>query len=146
MNKRLLRFLQSGCLCLSATIPGAFAQEGQLMTVDLPFEFQVKNERFPAGKYRVTSGSGQTIVRVQSDDHARTLFSHSAGIQRRDAQDAGTLVFKRYGERYFLSQIWLPGSNTGRLLNMSSAEREMARSIVKPATKAVAAIPPVAKR
>jgi hypothetical protein len=147
MNKRLLRFLQSGCLCLSATIPGAFAQESRhLMTADVPFEFQAGKETFPAGKYNVTSGSG-LVVQVQTADHVRSLFSLTGGIQRRETQEGGTLVFNRYGERYFLSQIWLPGSNTGRLLHRSSAEREVARSIAKPATKTVAAaVPHLPKR
>jgi hypothetical protein len=39
----------------------------------------------------------------------------------------GSLVFHRYGDEYFLSEIWPAGSSTGRGLPKSRAERELKR-------------------
>jgi len=41
----------------------------------------------------------------------------------------GKLIFHRYGDRYFLSQMWMPGNPTGRELPPSKAELETARTI-----------------
>jgi hypothetical protein len=42
------------------------------------------------------------------------------------APDQGKLVFNRYGDRYFLSEIWTAGDTSGRTLLVSKVERELA--------------------
>ena len=41
-------------------------------------------------------------------------------------QDKTKLIFHRYGNRYFLAQIWSAGSSRGRELPKSAKEREQA--------------------
>jgi hypothetical protein len=36
-------------------------------------------------------------------------------------------VFNRYGDQYFLSQVWIAGSDTGRDLFQSRNERSLAK-------------------
>ena len=36
------------------------------------------------------------------------------------------VVFHRYGNRYFLSQLWIEGSNLGRELRVGRQEQEVA--------------------
>jgi hypothetical protein len=147
MNQRIARFFRAGCLCLAATLPAAFGQSSEMLTADLPFAFQVNNKAFPAGKYRVTAGAGQAAVLLQSVDYKRAIYSLSNAIESGKTREIPTLVFRRYGDRYFLSQIWLPGSNSGRALRMSTSEKEFARSWATPATEAVAvARPPNVRR
>jgi hypothetical protein len=42
------------------------------------------------------------------------------------AADKTKLVFRCYGDRYFLSEIWIEGSQTGRKLPKSAHESEVA--------------------
>ncbi len=48
--------------------------------------------------------------------------------EAREIQTQSKLVFKRYENRYFLSQVWKAGSSRGRQLLKSHAEEEIARS------------------
>jgi hypothetical protein len=53
-----------------------------------------------------------------------TTFGIGGGA---DALTQGRLVFNKYGETYFLSQVWSPGYSQGRALNKSKTEDEIAR-------------------
>jgi len=44
----------------------------------------------------------------------------------------GTLVFNRYGNDYYLSEVWPAGGSTGRELLKSHTERELARKAQEP--------------
>jgi hypothetical protein len=52
--------------------------------------------------------------------------------RQRQRHEQAKLVFSRYGERYFLRQVWAPGMDRGRELSASKAEQEFARSFGKP--------------
>jgi hypothetical protein len=43
-------------------------------------------------------------------------------------QEIGKLVFHRYGDRYFLSQVWGTDQSTGSQLQKTAQERELARN------------------
>ncbi len=45
-----------------------------------------------------------------------------------DAAKQSKLVFHRYGDRYFLAQLWVAGSDSGRELAQSPREMEVARN------------------
>jgi hypothetical protein len=134
MKQHIVRFLHAGCLCLAVSLTSAFAQSSQMLTVDLPFAFQVNNQQFPAGKYHVKAEGGHAAVLVQGIDNKRAAFSISDHIQRGKAREVPSLVFKRYDDRYFLSQIWMPGTS-GRGLPTSRTERELALRLAKSAPK-----------
>ena len=146
MKQHIVRFLHAGCLCLAVSLTSAFAQSSQLLTVDLPFAFEVNNQQFPAGHYQVRTEAGLPTVQLRAADCKRSVFSISSPIQSGKIREGGALVFNRYDDRYFLSQIWLPGTDSGRDLRPSRTERELARrwaqSAPKPDTKVVAVLGP----
>lgn len=141
MKQHIVRLLHAGCLCLAVLLPSAFAQN-QAINVDLPFAFQVNNKQFPAGKYRVSAGPGQSALLLRSDDRKQAMYSLTLSVESGKVREQPTMVFHRYGDRYFLSQIWMGGSNTGRGLATGAAERETARRLAQagpqPATELVA--------
>lgn len=146
MKQHIVRFLHAGCLCLAVSLTSAFAQSSQMLTVDLPFAFQVNNQQFPAGKYEVKAEADHAAVLLRSIDCKRAIFSLSNPIQSEKTRTVGSLVFRRYDDRYFLSQIWMPGGNSGRTLPASRAERELtlrlAKSGPKPDTEVIAVLGP----
>lgn len=72
----------------------------------VPFQFTVQNKTLPAGTYRVSrvSYSAQTVVEIKSLDG---LFSAFSSIYAADIPSPrrGELVFRRYGNQYFLHQV-----------------------------------------
>ena len=52
------------------------------------------------------------------------VMTHAASINAPQAKSK--LVFHRYGNRYFLTQVWSAGSSLGRELPKSAKEKEQA--------------------
>ena len=146
MKQHIVRFLHAGCLCLAVSLTSAFAQSSQLLTVDLPFAFEVNNQQFPVGHYRVSVEAGHPAVLLQNAKSKQAVYSISSPMRSEKIREVGSLVFTRYNDRYFLSKIWMTGTDSGRDLAPSRTERELARrwamSAPKPDTKVVAVLGP----
>jgi hypothetical protein len=76
-------------------------------TFVVPFDFNVGQKVLPAGEY--TFSSEKEIVRIQSRDRKHNLITLPFRTHWGTVSQANTkLTFKRSGDSYFLSQIWLP--------------------------------------
>jgi hypothetical protein len=53
------------------------------------------------------------------------VLIQTQGVEARREQDQTKLVFHRYGDQYFLSQVWTAGESDVRELWKSRAEREL---------------------
>jgi hypothetical protein len=105
------------------TLTSARAQSTTKMHVTIPFAYSVNGKVLPAGEYEVgTNINGLVAIRNQDLRSEAMLLGHHV----QSAKDLGRsrLIFNRYGDTYFLSQIWRVGTNTGIELQKSSAERE----------------------
>ena len=92
----------------------------------VPFDFNIGQQTLPAGDYLVSYASRDTdspavIIRSRAGSASRVLQMTpvGAGKSRRSAR----LVFNRYGERYFLSQVWTTAERAGLKVRRSRAER-----------------------
>ncbi|MGH9508300.1 MAG: hypothetical protein ACRD2Q_00805 [Terriglobales bacterium] len=92
----------------------------------VPFDFAVGADVLPAGEYSVqpalSDRSDRILLRSRDGRTVTTIFA--VPVKSQQASSQTTLVFKRYGDRYFLSQIWTQGSTVGREVPASSAEQE----------------------
>jgi len=105
---------------------GLYAQS-IAMRATIPFDFRVGDLALPAGQYHVTYTTG--MLKVQSDDGSRTAAAfQTISAIRPSAPAKGELVFRRYGNDYFLAHVWTPDSNTGLELRKGAVEREVAAS------------------
>ena len=101
------------------------------IAVNIPFDFAFCETRLPAGNYtlrRVVLPSSYDRVVIQSADgrgDTRTVMSRPNRTSEVPKQS--NLVFNRYGDQYFLSQVWIAGSDTGRDLFQSRNERNLAK-------------------
>ena len=100
------------------------------LTANIPFDFSVAGKKFTAGKYwvnRAQQSQGDTIVLIRSTDGRQNITRFTIPIVAFSDTKSGLLVFHRYGDEYFLSEIWPAGSSVGRELPKTRAERELER-------------------
>jgi hypothetical protein len=97
-----------------------FAQSNE-MRVNVPFAFQSGSQRMPAGVYRVTIES-QHLILLRGD--STSGFVHTNPQIGKPAAK-GKLVFQRYGNQYFLREVWASQSDTGQKCVKTKLEREV---------------------
>ena len=135
MKRTVVKAFITAALLVTAIITaGASAQAQTLqykLTVDIPFDFTVSGQKLPAGQYwigRAQSSIGDTVVQFQSTDLHSVANRFTVPIITFKSKKRGELVFHRYGEQYFLSEVWPSGGGTGRAFLKTRTERELARS------------------
>jgi hypothetical protein len=96
------------------------------MVSQVPFEFVVANKIVPAGEcvVRVATMDGNTLM-ISNVGSKVSLFSPSSRTEAKQGAPRYALVFKQYGDRYFLSGIKLQGSKIAYRLPESKAEAEL---------------------
>jgi hypothetical protein len=72
------------------------------LQAEVPFNFTVGHQLLPSGSYIIKCYSGG-IVTVESIDHQRRVAVSS--ITRPEATRDDKLVFRKYGDRYFLRKV-----------------------------------------
>jgi hypothetical protein len=100
------------------------------LTATIPFEFNARDQVWPAGEYTVTClnpASPNRVLRLSGKDGRSIVMQTTNTIG--DTRDNGRLVFHRYGDKYFLSQAWLPADDNGLAIRKSRSEKEMERQL-----------------
>jgi hypothetical protein len=128
-NTRLNSILHSSLIACALTI-GSFASTQSaaaqsptgMADVNIPFAFQATNHTLPAGQYRIEKESDHLILlRGPAKNEAFVVMNDTTTLR---APNHGKLVFDRYGDKYYLRQIWTAGSSTGLECPKSRAEKE----------------------
>ena len=99
------------------------------MKANVPFDFIVNGSSLPAGEYTIQSFGaidGKTLRLGNVGNHQGALVN-TVGMETAKASRQTKLIFHRYGDRYFLAQVWVEGSDQGRQLPMSHRESELAK-------------------
>jgi hypothetical protein len=91
----------------------------------IPFYFQIGKTRMPAGDYQFRHEHGWLAVQDQSGSHLAAVITTVVDHPATPANEA-VLQFNRYGQVYFLANIWKGDSDRGRSLPKSAQERELA--------------------
>lgn len=114
------------------------AQNSHSMTVNIPFDFTVKGKSLPAGEYIISQSSAadSTGLKIQRRDGSGNAIVLSRSIQNGERQRESKLVFNRYGEQYFLSQVWTLGNTEGRELYKTNRERSLEIELARANTRA----------
>lgn len=122
MMKTLGRITGMLALALLATQVGR-AQEPVL--ANIPFAFTVGNMTLPAGEYRVEKvQESSPALLIQRTDRSASTIVITSGVELNAPQAQTKLIFHRYANGYFLSQIWTEGNTRGRELPKSPKEKD----------------------
>ncbi len=113
-------------LALATAAVSANAQSASKVVADIPFEFSVGYKTMPAGEYIVRSilSAGDALMIQSADAKVSALRQTEATAQMKNNNHA-RLVFHRYGERYFLAEVWNGTDSSGRQLFKSQEERAL---------------------
>src|SRR5499426_4549519 len=98
--------------------------------VKIPFDFSIRDKTLPAGVYSVER-IFQDALLIRSEDGQEACVSLTMPVRAKEVPETGRLLFHRYEETYFLFQIWEPGSDDGRQILKSGAERSIERDMAK---------------
>ena len=124
MKRQASLFCAGIALIAVLAVGSGYAQSHLKLHADIPFEFVASNVTFPAGHYTVRVLQPGRVL-IQSDDYRNAGIVMTIPKATGRTSEKTKLMFNRYGEKYFLSQIWTQGEGTGRQLLKSRAEREI---------------------
>jgi hypothetical protein len=125
MKKHGVAVLAALAVLVALTMP-SFAQHAELMKIDVPFNFFVENQRMPEGSYTIQPiQNGTLLIRSADGKFTSTVLSLPAPLAT--TATASQVVFYRYGDNYFLAQLWMQGQNTGREVLKGRVESVLAR-------------------
>lgn len=116
-----LTVFAAGALALGS----AMAQSSVSLRADIPFEFIAGKATMPAGEYAVRSLTQPGIVAINAVDRSANALLLTQGAQALTAPEQAKLVFRKYGDRYFLAEMWGAGGLSGHRLPVTKTEREL---------------------
>jgi hypothetical protein len=103
------------------------AQNSPQARATIPFAFQVGSRNMPAGLYSIYLLSEHSVLFRAANGHGAGYFLVNPFYAGK-VQTKGRVVFHRYGDRYFLREVWEEGSNHGITCNVSPEENEILRA------------------
>jgi hypothetical protein len=124
-------------LTLIAIIPFAIteaaAQCSPRLRADIPFDFVLNNKLVKAGTYSLEKTDCSTAVPLvvlrDSEGSSLGIVNRSATeIDSPKAHEQGSLIFARYGDSYFLSEVRDPLGRYSFRLRLGSDETQLAGS------------------
>jgi hypothetical protein len=121
-----------GFLVVIALVTVGTQVQGQSLAygirANIPFDFSVADKKLPSGKYsigRTRQSSDDSVLAITDGDGRSKAIRLSISVQTLSPKEHSTFVFHRYGDQYFLFQVWIAGEATGREFVKSRSEREI---------------------
>ncbi|MGA8409513.1 MAG: hypothetical protein WB680_20240 [Candidatus Acidiferrales bacterium] len=130
MRKQIISV--AAALLLSIVVAGQCGaqQAVGVIEVNVPFAFQAGDRMLPAGEYRIQrlTAESQGIELIRQYDGKASIVVMTLPLEPTDKMAAARLVFNRYGNEFFLSEIWTSGAH-GRRLHKSLRETEWSSTL-----------------
>ena len=124
MKTQVFRIAVFTMALLAALAAMAQGPSGNVL-VTIPFEFVIDGHHMQPGRYVVSKAANGVLLIHDMDVADNRMFLSVHTIESRAPKDA-KLVFHRYGDTYFLAEVWSGNNNTiGRELIKSKAEKEI---------------------
>ena len=124
MKKQILNIVVTLSVIAALSIAGFAGLSGNIKA-NIPFDFMVGGEKLPAGEYTLGTGVTQSTLMIRNWKTKQAVVAISHGLEVR-ADSKPQLVFRRYGDQYFLAKV--TDYSSGIELPKSKAEREAAKA------------------
>jgi hypothetical protein len=117
-------------MALALLVTTAASAQTVKVNANVPFAFIVNGTTKPAGEYSVESldSDGKVLVIGNRTSGAKSLVLATSCRALKSA-DQTELIFRRYGNSYFLKQIWVAGNDVGHEIPPTARERELAKDL-----------------
>ena len=126
---------------LFASTGSAQAQTDPRVRANIPFAFQAGSIQMPAGVYDVSLVSDHLLqLRGQGPGKQASGFLTVIPSQGGKIEKNGRLVFHRYGDRYFLREVWPGDSDQGSECTPSGDEKRIVAQNRQAATQVQLAV------
>ena len=128
MKNNVLAVFAVSCLVAALSTP-VFAQSLRI-EANIPFEFVAGGKTLTAGEYSVANSTtpGTLTIRNESNQEGAMVISHAVQASPTSSSFQAKLVFHRYGNQYFLAQVWGGYDSFGRQLPTTRNERAASES------------------
>jgi hypothetical protein len=120
--KRTLTSIAAAVACCLVSTTALLAQS-TVSVYDVPFSFNASGVQMPAGTYKVSENSISSGI-IRGDNGAISFLRKSGS---NGASTVAHLTFHRYGNQYFLRQVW-DNKGNGNPVAISKQEREIVRA------------------
>lgn len=134
------RTLITICLLLTAAVFAQMTSSQQLMKVNIPFAFGVQDQSLPAGQYLVFTVTPERSIRIVSVNGKHSAIVNTLPNYAKEPSSNSRLVFHRYGNEYFLAEVWTAGQDVARNPLSSKKAMESASNGERPEAFTVVAL------
>ncbi|MBV8894480.1 MAG: hypothetical protein JO266_21315 [Acidobacteria bacterium] len=110
-------------LLLATGLASAQRKQGPVKA-NIPFDFVAGNTSMPAGEYRISQLSNVGVLSIKGESGEIALVG-SNSVQANAMSPGTRLIFHRYGDQYFLYQVWTEGDDRGREVPKLRWEKEL---------------------
>ena len=103
------------------------------LEVNIPFQFHAGNVKLPAGEYRIhmLDDSGLTLMEISSADGSTSALFQVREADAKSTPDKSELIFNKYGDRYFLAELFEEGSSAGSQVVESRYEKAVSQEAME---------------
>lgn len=108
-------------------VGSAYAQLASpgVVKVNIPFSFTANQKAFPAGEYKVKNSGTARVLLISAEDSSEQGLISTMDVEANQSSAQTKLIFHRYGDQYFLSQVWVRGEASGHELPTTRTEKEL---------------------
>ena len=136
MKRQAFMILTTLSLLVILAATSVYAQISNVLGVaKIPFKFSVGNKVLPAGEYTVSQMTPDTLV-IRNVDFSASDIVLTIPTRAGTTPNESELVFNRYGDQYFLSEVWMRGNDTGHELGKPRGEQKLIRARITSAHSA----------
>ena len=113
----------------AATILGVPASHAQNLVptqvvANVPFDFHVGDATLSAGKCEMSPAGRPSFMVIRCAGGAEIKLTPVIGTQRNESGAPGILRFERYGDQYYLTEVFASGRILGSQIPLSKLAKE----------------------
>ena len=126
MKNHIYRGIAILGIFLGLAVASVQAQTPSRVEVNIPFEFSAGKKTLKPGVYTIRRMSGNLVTLRHVENKSSVTLNAPVNLSSTDVESTERLVFNKYGDQYFLAQIWLT-ADSGRELLREQKSRQPER-------------------
>jgi hypothetical protein len=122
MKKQVLFSVLTMVLLMASGAANAQLGSTKELRFNVPFDYNVGKATMKAGNCSVQHAGTQNALLIRGNGSSALALSGSVSGK---AVSETKLVFNKYGDQYFLAQVWVQGDDIGEQLPRTRMENEL---------------------